>query len=64
MDVDQARARLDLSQVGLIGAEVALDTSRLDLEKLVNAPISKSRIWGMISKLMCTDHGMVIGRCW
>ena len=39
VDVDQARARLDLSQVGLIGAEVALDTSRLDLEKLVNEPI-------------------------
>ena len=39
VDVDQARARLDLSQVGLIGAEVALDTSRSDLEKLVDAPI-------------------------
>ena len=39
VDVDQARARLDLSKVGLIGAEVALDTSRSDLEKLVDAPI-------------------------
>ena len=39
VDVDQARARLDLSQVGLISAEVALDISRSDLEKLVDAPI-------------------------
>ena len=39
VDVDQARARLDLSQVGLISAEVALDTSRSNLEKLVDVPI-------------------------
>ena len=39
VDVDQARARLDLSQVGLISAEVALDTAISDLEQLVDAPI-------------------------
>ena len=38
VDVDQARAQLDLSQ-GLISAEVALNTARLDLEQLVHTPI-------------------------
>ena len=40
VDVDQARAQLDLSQVGLISAEVALDTARSDLEQLVDTSIS------------------------
>ncbi len=39
VDVDQARAQLDLSRVGLISAEVALDTARSDLRQLVDAPI-------------------------
>ena len=39
VDVDQARAQLDLSQVGLISAEVALDTARSDLEQLVDTSI-------------------------
>ena len=40
VDVDQARARLDLSQVGLISAEVALETARSDLRQLVDVPVS------------------------
>jgi len=40
VDVDQARARLDLSQVGLISAEVALETAKSDLRQLVDAPVS------------------------
>ena len=40
VDVDQARARLDLSQVGLISADVALETSKSDLRQLVDAPVS------------------------
>ena len=39
VDVDQARAQLDLSQVGLISAEVARDTARSDLEQLVDTSI-------------------------
>ena len=41
VDVDQARARLDLAQVGLISAEVALETANFDLQRLVGAPIAK-----------------------
>ena len=40
VDVDQARARLDLSQVGLISAEVALETAKSDLRQLVDVPVS------------------------
>src|SRR5210317_387205 len=40
VDVDQASARLDLSQVGLISAEVALETAKSDLRQLVDAPVS------------------------
>jgi outer membrane protein len=39
VDVDQARARLDLSQVGLISAGVVLDTAISDLEQLVGVPV-------------------------
>ena len=41
VDVDQARARLDLTQVGLISAEVALETANFDLQRLVGTPIAK-----------------------
>ena len=41
VDVDQARARLDLTQVGLIGAEVSWETANLELQRLVGAPIEK-----------------------
>ena len=41
VDVDQARARLDLTKVGLISAEVARETANFDLQRLVGAPIAK-----------------------
>ena len=41
VDVDQARARLDLTKVGLISAEVARETANFDLQRLVGAPIVK-----------------------
>lgn len=39
VDVDQARAQLDLSQVGVISAEVALDTAKSNLEQLIGMPL-------------------------
>lgn len=40
VDVDQARAQLDLSQVGLISAEVALRTAQSNLAQLVGVDIN------------------------
>lgn len=39
VDVDQARAQLDLSQVGVISAEVALQTAQTNLAQLVASDI-------------------------
>jgi outer membrane protein len=39
VDVDQARARLDLAQVGLISDDVALETARSDLQQLINTAV-------------------------
>ncbi len=39
VDVDQARARFDLAQVGLISVDVALQTARSDLQQLINTTV-------------------------
>jgi outer membrane protein len=39
VDVDQARARFDLAQVGLISDDVALETARSDLQQLINTAV-------------------------
>jgi outer membrane protein len=41
VDVDQARARFDLAQVGLISDDVALETARSDLQQLINTAVPK-----------------------
>ena len=41
VDVDQARARLDLSQVNLISAEVALEAAKLDLQQIINTSVDQ-----------------------
>ena len=40
VDVDQARAKLDLSKVELISHEVALETAKSDVEQLIDRPVT------------------------